>query len=64
MIPVQAKKAMTTEITIKRPETTIKLRKRVAPIVKISLSRKLAKKFRVRTMVNKAETIRAIRVNA
>jgi len=55
---------MTTEITIKMPDTTMMLRKIVAPMVKMSLSRKLEKKFKMRTMVNRAETIRAMRVNA
>jgi len=64
VIPVQAKKAMTTESTIKMPDTTMMLRKRVAPMVKMSLSRKLAKKFKVRTIANKAETIKATRVKA
>jgi len=64
VMPVQAKKAMTTEITIRMPDTTMMLRKRVAPMVKMSLSRKLAKKFKVRTTANKAETIKAMRVKA
>jgi len=55
---------MTTEITIKMPDTTMSLRKRVAPMVKMSLSRKLAKKFKARRIDNKAETMRATRVKA
>jgi len=49
---------------MRMPDTTTILRKRVAPRVKMSLSRKLAKKFNVRTIANKAETIKAIKVKA
>ncbi len=56
-----AKKAMTTEITITKPDTTMSLRKG-RPMVIQSMLRKLSKKFKARRIDNKAETMRATRI--